>query len=428
MSGASQAELEGVTGTYMTKDGAAGRPGENIGPTMLAIVDTACTKAVAGHRWFEEYCEAADAVGFEVEILEETDLFKFGASRTHRSSFTVRAWFCVGGAMFQTDIAVVPCNVPLLFSRPILSALGMNYDIAAQEVSFSQLGLHSLPLETSPTGHPALAVAQFGGKRPPVEKPPLKQLVWIPTASAYMVSGEQGSTGGVEEHQVELQAPKTLFYPKKVSMAVRAMLEGNWDRGGQAFTLWWNQAQQSRDFWVETATEMIRIHVVPRMDKFDPSKWTTTNQSLKQSLLATLGDVRVSECVPCIGQGLVLREDRGPWKHNQAHGTGPPVDRALGLWVGRSRFLKANQGGICAPTNSKAAPPAHGRAEVSMEDAQRRADHGGTTRLRGRRGRRPDGGRRRLVWGAGFQGWQRHSSLRQGCQATGAGGNPAAQV
>ena len=46
---------------------------------MLAITDTACTKAVAGHDWYEEYGKICDQKGWQVEIVEERDRFKFGA-------------------------------------------------------------------------------------------------------------------------------------------------------------------------------------------------------------------------------------------------------------------------------------------------------------------------------------------------------------
>ena len=54
---------------------------------MLAIVDTACTKTVAGHQWYEEYCTWADARGFPIQLVEEKDNFRFGASRVHPSLF-----------------------------------------------------------------------------------------------------------------------------------------------------------------------------------------------------------------------------------------------------------------------------------------------------------------------------------------------------
>ncbi|CAE7268762.1 GIP, partial [Symbiodinium sp. CCMP2456] len=226
---------------------------------MLAIIDTACTKTVAGHDWFEAYCELASEHGFAPEIVEEVDHFKFGASRTHRSNFSVRAWFALSGRLFQTSVAVVPCKVPLLLSRPALSALGLIYDVAGQTVAFTKLFLSNLPLEYSATGHPAIPVGQFCGARPPTDKSRAEQLVWVPEQEAYMAHG--GITGEAASGD---QGFKALFFPKKVPTVVREMLEGAWDSGGQGFMAWWRTADQSRDFWVETPTEMIRVHMVPR--------------------------------------------------------------------------------------------------------------------------------------------------------------------
>ena len=78
---------------------------------MLAIADTACTKTVAGHQWHEEYCAWADANRVEVELVEERDSFKFGASRVHPSPFAVWARFGIGGRQLAIKVAVVQCKV-----------------------------------------------------------------------------------------------------------------------------------------------------------------------------------------------------------------------------------------------------------------------------------------------------------------------------
>ena len=87
------------------------------GKQMLAIADTACTKTVAGHQWYEEYCAWADSQGVDVELVEEKDSFKFGASRVHASPFAVWARFGLGGHLISVKVAVVQCKVPLLLSR-----------------------------------------------------------------------------------------------------------------------------------------------------------------------------------------------------------------------------------------------------------------------------------------------------------------------
>ncbi|CAK9003475.1 RING-type domain-containing protein, partial [Durusdinium trenchii] len=55
-------------------------------------------------------------------------------------------------------VAVVPCTVPLLLSRPVLARLGMTYDLAAQSASLKALQVDLVRRQSSPTGHPALIV------------------------------------------------------------------------------------------------------------------------------------------------------------------------------------------------------------------------------------------------------------------------------
>eukprot|EP00913_Durusdinium_trenchii_P015685 g14740.t1 len=60
---------------------------------LLAIVDTACTKAVAGHDWFERYSDMNEGLNFEPpHIYEHEEFFRFGASRVFTSHFGIAAW------------------------------------------------------------------------------------------------------------------------------------------------------------------------------------------------------------------------------------------------------------------------------------------------------------------------------------------------
>jgi hypothetical protein len=151
MVGASYYEIEdvhtleehfGVHGVWMTHESQenelSGDYGAEVGlaydawspeKTMLAIADTACTKTVAGHQWYEAYCAWADANHVKVEPVEERDSFKFGASRVHPFRFAVWAHFGIGGHHVRIKVAVVQCKVSLLFSRGVLAKLGMVYRV-----------------------------------------------------------------------------------------------------------------------------------------------------------------------------------------------------------------------------------------------------------------------------------------------------------
>ena len=141
---------------------------------MKAVVDTACTRTVAGHDWYEKYCEMMDRMGLNVHVKESLDYFKFGASH-----FSVSAWFAMRGHWYQVNVAIVPCKVPLLFSRPVLSQLWVAYDIR-------NLQIEKLAVEIGATGHPVLPVADFCGAMPPRQAAPDFAELWIPSLRAYM--------------------------------------------------------------------------------------------------------------------------------------------------------------------------------------------------------------------------------------------------
>ena len=121
-----------------------------------------------------------------MHVREGVDHFKFGASRVHVSRFSIDARFAIAGKSFAVNVAIVPCKVLLLFSRPLLSGLGMCYNLADQEVDLAALGLEGLHTKIGLNGHLVLEVAQFPETGPPEHRPPTFEDVWVPTARAYM--------------------------------------------------------------------------------------------------------------------------------------------------------------------------------------------------------------------------------------------------
>lgn len=336
------------------------------GRRILAITDTACSKTVAGHSWYEEYCVVADRWGWSVEIVEEKDNFKFGASRIYTSSFAVWANFAVRGHAFRVKVAVVMCEVPLLFSKNVLARLGMIYNVADDTVDLKALGVEKHRLTKSPTGHPALVVsdyrtADFEG-------------TWAPDPDVQFLLGDD--RGAYRERPGEVvghkQTQKTLFYPKKLPGSVTAMLQHKELRGG-SFYLWWSGANQSRDFWCETDDEMIRVHVVPWTGCFDPREWKTSLGTLKGELLESLGDACVVEAVSCLGEGTVTQFHMYNWRDLDETREASKVVGGDGIWVGRSRFTKSN-----APPSesSRQVHAASGGTHVAMEDEQGGAAQG----------------------------------------------------
>ena len=145
---------------------------------MKAILDTACTRTVAGYEWFEEYCKVVDGLADQVVTRDSMDYFKFGASRVHRSEFCVAAWFATQSRWHRVNVAIVHCKVPLIFSRPVLTALGARYDMGRQKIDLENLGAYGLGV------HPVLPVTEFPDQRPPIKGGLLT--LWIPAECAYM--------------------------------------------------------------------------------------------------------------------------------------------------------------------------------------------------------------------------------------------------
>ena len=288
---------------------------------LLAIVDTACTKSVAGHDWFEEYADWAAEHGYQVVTSDHQEHFRFGASKVYVSTFLVRAWFAIRSRFFQVDVSIVPCSVPLLFSRPVLADLGMLYDVATEEVDLQALHLQKVKLWTSESGHPALWASDCGDKAIPDTLPPKRDgELHFAAEEAYMSAPVAAP-------------PFPLFYPKKLPIEIQIMLSSP-TLGGTGFLCWWKTVKQSRDFWVETETEFIRIHVVPRKTWFDPSRWNTSLSTLKQMLLKQLTGKRTTEYLPCLAAGTLVEI------HHDVFSVDGDPGPAFTPWIGRSRFTK----------------------------------------------------------------------------------------
>ena len=177
------------------------------------------------------------------------------------------------------------CPARCLFSRPVLACLEMRFDLATRLVDLPALGLTGLTMELGPTGHPVLDVSQFPSGKPPAAKVPSFDVMWCPTACAYMAS-----TSLFAQAPPSPPGPaRAVFYPKKVAPEVHNLLVGDWLCGGQAFVAWWKGANQSRDFWLETAGELIRVHVVLESAPSTPACGPPSTPSSKGNFSNALG-------------------------------------------------------------------------------------------------------------------------------------------
>ncbi|CAE8725915.1 unnamed protein product [Polarella glacialis] len=213
--------------TYMS--GTLGEGGKFYG-----ITDTACSKMVAGMPWYRAFRDNVNEAGYVITEVDESEGFKFGASRTHRSTFAAITPMAIGGKILVVRVSIVPCDVPLLLSRPALEALDMHIHLAGRTADFGALDLRGYALGSTTAGHPTARVNEW---------PEIHVLLSRDMYAA-------------DEREVRLCA----VYNKsdEVDVAVLGY--------GIAYVC-------ARDFWIETYDEIIRIHVSCRSSAYAPEKY-----------------------------------------------------------------------------------------------------------------------------------------------------------
>ncbi|CAE8633213.1 unnamed protein product, partial [Polarella glacialis] len=195
------------------------------GGKFYGITDTACSKMVAGMPWYRAFRDNVNEAGYVITEVDESEGFKFGASRTHRSTFAAITPMSVGGKILVVRVSIVPCDVPLLLSRPALEALDMHIHLAGRTADFGALDLKGYALGSTTAGHPTVRVNEW---------PEIHVLL---SRDMYAADGRE----------VRLCA----VYNKSDEVDVDVL----------------------RDFWIETYDEIIRIHVSNRRSAYIPEKY-----------------------------------------------------------------------------------------------------------------------------------------------------------
>ena len=238
-------------------------------------------------------------------------------------------------------------------------------------MSLAKLGLSEVPLVMGDTGHPVIPVDQFLDGRIPDIAVPVFEDVWIPDAQTEY-KGVFAASASPSSPAPDPTTKRGIFYPKKLDPTIMSMVSGEWDLGGHTFFTWWRGAKQSRDFWVETESELIRVHVVPRKHTFNPSLWTTKYAHLKDALLDELADTRCTDVIPCLSEGVVLKRFQDVWLQSED----VKQEFSCGLWVGRSRFPKRSAGTTQFDDKPAAVVNGPARAALTMEDEEGRDPRG----------------------------------------------------
>ena len=364
---------------------------------LLAITDTACSKSVTGQSWLDSYIQAARQAGVKVEFVDAQDDFRFGASKLFRSTYQATIHFSIGGRCFMVRAAVVQGEVPLLLSRSVLSGLGMVYDVENGTAQFRHLGIANHRLSSTETGHPAIVVRPQnipGFHTPAPDKWVKGELFIVPKPmqgytvhmtlnpeasdvqdtsshvdddSTVHVSPAQGKSTNADKDSINAK----IFYAKKIHSFVENFLSAE-PMNAEIFVRWWSQTKLTKDFWIETGSSLIRIHVVPRRGLFNPSSWVTSQVEVKERLLRAIGCVRSTSAVSCESHHP-LQPLHDLWEDN-SEGTLPT------LWIGRTIFTRAtsaSQGPSPVPSVATA-PLDHGHPEHKAQ-GDLGDDQGGTS-------------------------------------------------
>ena len=237
------------------------------------------------------------------------------------------------------------------FEPPSIGSVGHAIWFASQHGVLGALNSTDVPLQTTLTRLPAVSVASSSSpalRWPNGIKWDLVE-IFVPSEKvAYMVR----HAGDVVE------APKRLFYPKKMDPLVIYNLSAEhlcpeWFQG------WWRENKFLRDFWIEGDFYIDRIHVIPRRDPFDPRDLQTSDGGLKECLLLSLGDTRTSTCIPCTSFGK-------PFMMSNAWRFEVKV-RGQHLWIGRSRFLRPQVAGALQSRSPGSPSPGDVPACLGME-------------------------------------------------------------
>eukprot|EP00913_Durusdinium_trenchii_P003903 g3612.t1 len=162
---------------------------------MLAIVDTACTKSVAGYRWFEAFVEEAEIRKHPYEIVDEIEHFRFGASRVHKSTFAIWAWFGIAHHWVAVKVQVVhrirhgPCLMPTS------STLATPWKMRKEDIIKELENTYNLPVNRRwllPEVRAMLIEARKGSQHPEASNDPMKGITKLSVAELKEQAKKEG--------------------------------------------------------------------------------------------------------------------------------------------------------------------------------------------------------------------------------------------
>ena len=128
------------------------------------ILDSACTKTVAGKIWTDEYVSMLTNQERE-EVLKSakvsSSLYRFGDGKEIRSKHEITVSMTICGKKIKLQVDVVENDIPLLISRRTMIQLGMILDTANHMVTVEGKQFN---LEFTESGHHTIPVCEWTNK------------------------------------------------------------------------------------------------------------------------------------------------------------------------------------------------------------------------------------------------------------------------
>ena len=125
------------------------------------ILDSACTKTVAGKTWIDEFLALLSDKEREEALNSKkisSSLYRFGDGKETRSKHEMTLPMTICGKKLELSVDVVDNDIPLLISRPTMTQLGMILDTTNHTATVDG---KSFKLEFNKSGHYLISVCDW---------------------------------------------------------------------------------------------------------------------------------------------------------------------------------------------------------------------------------------------------------------------------
>ena len=125
----------------------------------MAVLDSGCTKTVAGRTWMDEFMHTLTDEPKALVMKNQTrSIFRFGDGRESLSEESLDIPVTIGSQNYMISTDVVSNDIPLLLSKKAMKKAGMVLDFSNDTAEF---GGENISLICLSTGHYAIPLTKF---------------------------------------------------------------------------------------------------------------------------------------------------------------------------------------------------------------------------------------------------------------------------